>query len=68
MMTLQAMLLQSDGRKIYLFPAWPNQWDVNFKLHVPYNTTVEGDLRDGTLISLKVTQSRAADVVNMPAQ
>ena len=66
MTALQAMLLQVEGRKIYLFPAWPKTWDVNFKLHALYNTTVEGELRDGQVISLKVTpESRTADVVNL---
>jgi hypothetical protein len=66
MTALQAMLMQVVGRKIYLFPAWPKSWNVNFKLHALYNTTVEGELRGGTVASLKVTpQSRAADVVNM---
>ena len=66
MTTLQAMLLQVDGKKIYLFPAWPKNWDVRFKLHALYNTTLEGELRDGKVISLKVTpKSRTADVVNM---
>jgi hypothetical protein len=66
--TLQYMLLQSDGQKIYVLPAWPKSWNVSFKLHAPYNTTVEGELRNGKLLSLKVTpQSRAADVVNMLA-
>jgi len=66
MMTLQSMLLQADGRKIYLFPAWPKTWDVGFKLHAPYNTTVEGEFRDGKLISLKLTpKSRKADIFNM---
>jgi hypothetical protein len=67
--TLQWMLLQSDGRKIYVLPAWPRNWDVSFKLHAPCNTTVEGELRNGKMLSLKVTpQSRAADVVNMLAK
>ena len=66
MTALQAMLMQVDGRKIYLFPAWPKAWDVNFKLHALYNTTVEGELRAGKVMSLKVTpQSRAADLINM---
>jgi len=30
--TLQSMLLQSDGNKIFLLPAWPENWDVSFKL------------------------------------
>ena len=64
MMTLQSMLLQSDGRKIYLFPAWPKTWDVNFKLHAPYNTIVEGELRNGQLIALKVTpKSRKSEII-----
>jgi alpha-L-fucosidase 2 len=66
MMTLQSMLLQADGRKIYLFPAWPKDWDVSFKLHAPYNTTVEGELRDGSVTALAVTpKSRAGDVITM---
>ena len=66
MTALQAMLLQVDGKKIYLFPAWPKTWDVNFKLHALYNTTVEGELRDGKVVSLKVKpKSRTTDLVNM---
>ena len=63
--TAQLMLMQSDGRKILLFPAWPGNWDVDFKLHVPYQTTVEGTLRGGKLVRLKVSpKSRTKDVVN----
>jgi hypothetical protein len=69
MMGLQAMLLQHDGRKIVLFPAWPKGWDVEFKLHAPYQTTVEGVYRGGRLESLKVRpEPRAKDVVQMPPQ
>ncbi|MCX6872613.1 MAG: hypothetical protein NTW21_02230, partial [Verrucomicrobia bacterium] len=35
---VQSMLLQADGSKIYLLPAWPKDWDCEFKLHAPYNT------------------------------
>ena len=63
-MTLQSMLLQSAGREIFLLPAWPREWDVEFKLHAPFNTTVECVYRDAKVVSLKVTpESRAADVV-----
>ncbi len=68
MAALQAMLLQVDGKKLYLFPAWLKKWDVNFKLHAPYNTTVEGELRAGKVVSLRVTpKSRTADLVNLLA-
>ena len=69
MTALQAMLMQVVGKKIYLFPAWPMDWDVYFKLHALYNTTVEGELCGGKVTSLKVTpESRTADVVNMLAK
>jgi hypothetical protein len=58
--------LQSSNEKIFLFPAWPKNWDVHFKLHAPYNTTIEGVLKGGKLEQLKVLpESRASDVVNM---
>ena len=62
--TTQTMLLQCEGKKILLFPAWPKNWNVEFKLHAPYQTVVEGQVKDGTLVSLKVTpESRRGDVV-----
>ncbi len=61
--TLQAMLMQTDGRKIYLFPAWPSDWDVEFKMHAPYKTVVEGSMKAGKLVELKVSpESRRKDV------
>ncbi len=63
MIGLQEMLMQTDNKKIYLFPAWPKEWDVSFKLHAPYQTTVEGVLKEGIVISMKVTpESRRKDV------
>lgn len=54
MIGLQEMLMQTDDHKIYLFPAWPKEWNVDFKLHAPYNTTVEGKIYNGKIIELKV--------------
>ena len=63
--TLQSMLMQSDGKKIYLLPAWPEDWDTSFKLCAPDNTTVECEYRNGKVLSLKVTPaSRRADIVD----
>ncbi len=53
--TLQTMLLQADGNKLYVLPAWPRNWNVSFKLHGPSNTTVEGVFKAGKLEQLKVT-------------
>jgi hypothetical protein len=69
MTTLQYMLLQSDGDKMYLLPAWPKNWDVSFKLHAPKNTTVQGVYRAGKLEQIKVTpESRRQDIVESPLQ
>lgn len=54
MIGLQEMLMQADDKKIFLFPAWNKNMDVHFKLHAPYNTTVEAALKDGKLIRLNV--------------
>jgi alpha-L-fucosidase 2 len=64
MITLQEMLLQPNGRKLLLLPAWPSGWSADFKLHAPFETTVEGHVEDGKLVRLVVTpKSRSKDVV-----
>ena len=64
MMTLELMLIQNDGKRIQLLPAWPNEWTADFKLHAPYRTTVEGHVEKGKITSLRVEpQSRAKDLV-----
>ena len=63
--TLQSMLLQSDGKRIFLLPAWPENWDISFKLCAPNNTTVECEYRNGKVQLLKVTpESRHADIID----
>ncbi|GAA4735944.1 DUF5703 domain-containing protein [Flavisolibacter ginsenosidimutans] len=64
MIGLQEMLMQVDGKKIYLFPAWPKDWNVHFKLHAPYQTTVEGVLKNGKIESLIVLpETRKKDII-----
>lgn len=64
MIALQAMLIQTDGNKILLFPAWHREWDVSFRLHAPGKTMVEGVWRGGKLHLLKVTPGwREKDVI-----
>ncbi|HVW12083.1 MAG TPA: DUF5703 domain-containing protein [Bryobacteraceae bacterium] len=68
-MILQSMLLQVRGEKLLLFPAWPKEWNVDFQLHAPMNTTVRGVWRNGRLEKLEVTPaSRAKDIVRMTPQ
>jgi alpha-L-fucosidase 2 len=64
MKTLQLMLLQAEDRTIRLLPAWPPDWDADFKLHAPYNTVIEGRIRGGKIVELDVSpRSRRADIV-----
>jgi alpha-L-fucosidase 2 len=66
---LQQMLMQTDGKKIRLLPAWPKDWDVDFKLNAPYNTTVQGKVQNGKLTDLVVIPaSRTADVTDLSKQ
>ncbi len=63
MKAYQSMLMQTDGQRIFLLPAWPKEWDVEFKLHAPRQTIVEGVYRGGEMKTLTVTpSSRRADV------
>jgi len=65
MTALQRMLLQYEGDDIYLFPAWPKDWDVDFKLHAPHNTIVEGKLVNGEITQLHVSpENRRPDLIN----
>ena len=74
MIGLQEMLMQTHASpeetrsgkagKIRLLPAWPKQWDVDFKLHAPRQTIVEGKVRSGRMRYLEVIpKERRSDVV-----
>mgnify|MGYP003591272303 FL=1 len=64
MIAMQEMLLQEADGKIILFPAWPKNWDVHFRLHASGGTIVEASLRGGKITNLKVQpREREKDVV-----
>jgi len=66
MIGIQEMLLQVDGDKIHLFPAWSANRDVYFKLHAPKNTTIEAKLKDGKIEFIKVfPEERRKDIVTV---
>lgn len=63
MIGLQEMLMQTSGERIVLFPAWPKEWNVHFKLHAPGGTVVEAELKEGKVVKLNVTpEARKKDV------
>ncbi len=70
MVGLQEMLMAAnpygDG-KIYLLPAWPTKWDVDFKLHAPEQTIIEASVKNAKIVRLKVTpENRRMDIVINP--
>jgi hypothetical protein len=62
-LTLQNMLMQSDGDKIILLPAWPEEWDCDFKLHAPKQTVLEGKISKGKIEKLTVSPKERSDHV-----
>ena len=61
---LQRMLIQEDNGKILLLPAWPSNWDVDFKLHLKGNTTISATVCDGKLEKWTIEpKSREKDVI-----
>jgi alpha-L-fucosidase 2 len=69
MSTLQFMLMQCDGKRIQLLPAWPDNWTADFKQHAPDQTTIEGHVEHGKVTRLKVVPSdRAKDVAVLQPQ
>ena len=66
MIALQDMLLQTANGKIYLIPAWPDDWNAQIKLHADRQTVVEATIRNGKVEHLKVTPAeRLQDIVVM---
>ena len=57
MIGLEEMLLQEtpDG-ELLLFPAWPRDLDVTFRLHASGGRVVEGTLSAGTITSKTTLQ------------
>jgi len=72
---LQRMLVQEGNgppspknsgaaSKILLLPAWPSDWDADFKLHLSRETVITGTLKQGKLITWDIQPaSRKADVI-----
>ncbi len=64
MAAVQAMVMQAEGDAIHLLPAWPEDWNVSFRLHAPGRTVVEGRAEGTRLVDLKVyPPERGTDIV-----
>ena len=63
MIAMQEMLMQEVDDRIYLFPAWPRDWDVRFRLRASRGTIVEAELRQGKVVNVRVTPTRDKDKI-----
>ena len=73
---LQRMLMQwerpsavtagtSTGGAIHLLPAWPKEWNADFRLHAPGGTVLRGRVENGKIPELHVSpESRRAAVLD----
>lgn len=68
MIALQRMLVQYDNNEIHLFPAWPNAWDVNFKLYVPQQGVVICKVKNGTITQLEFVPKKENLKINISSQ
>jgi hypothetical protein len=66
MIALQRMALQADDGKIFVLPAWPAAWDVDFKLHAPGGVVVRGIRERGEWKQLEVTPKSARKMLVLP--
>ncbi len=66
MIALQRMVLQAESGRIDLLPAWPQGWDVEFRLHAPGGRVVEGSFKAGVWERLTGTDGIAVE--RHPAQ
>ena len=63
-LAIQCMLVQCDGQAIRLLPAWPKEWDADFKLHLPGPAVIEGRVRNGRIEHFEITPAeRRGDVI-----
>lgn len=56
MTALQSMILHYENDKYTLFPAWPREWGVNFKINGPDKMVFEGRYEDGKMVSITKTK------------
>ena len=65
-MVMQTHALPGERGKIRLLPAWPGEWDVDFRLRAPGKTVVEGTSKSGKMTMLHVMpKERQNDVAVM---
>lgn len=60
MSALQYMLMQTENGEATLLPAWPRDWEVDFRMNIPGNQRISGTYRKttGVMLTEKPKDSR----------
>ena len=56
MIGMQEMLMQEVDGRVILFPAWPKNWDVTFRLRASGNRIVEATMKDGKVENVRIEE------------
>ncbi len=64
----QTMLLQPVGEEIWLLPAWPIAWDVNFRLAAPHDTRIDLELRNSRIHRLEIHGGHRDRILRLPPE
>jgi hypothetical protein len=65
MKDIHASLIQADDGKIFLFPAWPSGYDVEFKLYTLEQTSIEVKYLGGEVTYISVLPAERYDDVEV---
>jgi hypothetical protein len=55
MVGLQSMLIAPADQGLYLLPAWPEDWDVDFQLHLPEQSTIRAQVKGREIMEITIT-------------
>lgn len=66
MHAFQLMALQADNGTLAVLPAWPQDWDVEFRLHAPGGTVVECRRQQGRIEQVTVSPEERRDRLILP--
>jgi hypothetical protein len=66
MHAFQLMALQADSGSVAVLPAWPEDWDVEFKLHAPNRTVVECRRQLGRIERLTISPEERLKSLVLP--
>jgi hypothetical protein len=62
------MVMQTEGDSIFLFPAWPSDWDADFRLQAPGNTIIDAEIRKGKINIIAVNPPKQGGKIQITSR